>query len=265
MVLMGETTEFKWIWEVPDLRDVKQPDTVTPDEFMSLIQRIDNERVDPLIARRNQAMLWMTYGSLFRAVEVAKWTVKAALYPNGDLVRVTRLRAEQTKGNHPALAPIVIAEQRQIVSDWLDMRVKHRIGLDKQGRDKYRGLDPDSPVFMSFHHGVWKPFSLTRKVTKGKEYFVATVVQNLLTKLYKDYGHTKCSSHTGRHSMARFAEKMYKRRNDPDAQRIVQQLLHHRDPDSQRDYTDIDFQHIRACAARMMPEPKKRGRPVRNG
>jgi site-specific recombinase XerC len=65
--------------------------------------------------------------------------------------------------------------------------------------------------------------------------------------------------------MARFAERMYKRRNDHDAQRIVQQLLHHRDPESQRDYTDIDFDHIRACAARMMPEPKKKGRPVKNG
>jgi len=172
---MAEKDLYKWIWEVPDLRDVKQPDTFTPDEFVSLIQRIDNERVDPLTARRNQAMLWMTYGSLFRAVEVSKWTVKAALYPNGDLVRITRLRPEQTKGNYPALAPIVIVEQRQIVRDWLDMRVKHRIGLAKQPSDSYRGLDPDSPVFMSFHHGVWKPFSLTRKVSKGKEYFVATV------------------------------------------------------------------------------------------
>lgn len=263
MVMMNEKTDFKWIWEVPDLRNVKQPDTFTPDEFCSLIQRIDNDRVDPLIARRNQAMLWMTYGSLFRAVEVTKWTIRAALYPNGELVRITRLRPEQTKGHYPALAPIVIAEQRQIVNEWLDMRVKHRIGLAKQPVDSYRGLDPDSPVFMSFHHGVWKPFSLTRKVSKGKEYYVATVVQNLLTKLYQDYGHTRCSSHSGRHSMARFAEQMYKRRNDPDAQRIVQQLLHHRDPESQRDYTDINFDHIRACAARMMPEPKKRGRPTK--
>lgn len=79
---------------------------------------------------------------------------------------------------------------------------------------------------------------------------VATVVQNLLTKLYKDYGHKQCSSHTGRHCMTRFAQ----------AQRIVQ-LLHHRDPESQRDYTDINFDHIRECVARMKPEPKKRGRP----
>ena len=101
MVVMSEKADFKWIWEVPDLRDVKQPDILTPDQFVDLIQRIDNERVDPLIAMRNQAMLWMTYGSLFRAVEVSKWTVKAALYPNGELVRITRLRAEQTKGNIP--------------------------------------------------------------------------------------------------------------------------------------------------------------------
>jgi len=42
---------------------------------------------------------------------------------------------------------------------------------------------------------MWQPFSLTRKVSKGKEYKVATAVQNLLTKLYKDYGYLNSSSH----------------------------------------------------------------------
>ncbi|MPY24451.1 hypothetical protein [Shewanella sp. YLB-07] len=61
MKTMSES-DFKWIWKVPDLRTVKQPETVTPDEFIDLVERIDNERLDPLVCTRNQAMLWMTFG-----------------------------------------------------------------------------------------------------------------------------------------------------------------------------------------------------------
>ncbi|SGZ07358.1 Integrase family protein-Tyrosine recombinase [Moritella viscosa] len=223
---MSEELEFKWVWKVPDLRTVKQPETISPDDFIDLVERIDNENVDPLIAMRNQAALWMTYGSCFRAVEVSQWKVKEALYPDGSLVHLTRLRADATKGKYPALAPIVINEQRDYVNQWLDCRVKHRIMLG-ENKGEYRGLDPESHVFLSFHHGRWKHFSLTRKISKGNEYFVATAVQNLLTKLYKDYGYSKSSSHTGRHSMARLAQKLLKRK-DLNTDVTVQNLLHHR-------------------------------------
>jgi integrase len=255
---MSDTIEFKWVWHVPDLRTVKQPETLTPDEFIDLVERIDNERLDPLVCARNQAMLWMTYGSCFRAVEVSQWKVREAVYPNGELVHLTRLRADATKGNYPAIAPVVIDEQRAYVNKWLDYRVKHRIKLGAD-KESYRGLDPESHVFLSFHHGVWKHFSLTRKISKGKEYHVATAVQNLITKLYKDYGFSNSSSHTGRHSMARLAQKLLKRK-DLDADPIIQNLLHHRSIDSQRDYTDINFDHIRKCSRQMFPKPKKRGR-----
>ncbi|WP_299496454.1 tyrosine-type recombinase/integrase [uncultured Shewanella sp.] len=243
---------------MPDLRTVKQPETLTPDEFIDLVERIDNERLDPLICARNQGMLWMTYGSCFRAVEVSQWKIKEAIYPNGDLVHLTKLRAAATKGNYPAIAPIVIDEQRQYVNKWLDYRVKHRIKLG-QNKAQYRGLDPESHVFLSFHRGIWQNFSLTRKISKGKEYFVATAVQNLISKLYKNYGFDNSSSHTGRHSMARLASKLLKQKS-LNADPIVQNLLHHRSIESQKDYTDVDFKHIRECSRDMFPEPKKRGR-----
>lgn len=96
------------MWKVPDLRNVKQPETVSPDEFIDLVERIDNERLDPLVCARNQAMLWMTYGSCFRAVEVSQWKVKEALYPNGELVHLTRLRVDATKGIIPRLRPLLL-------------------------------------------------------------------------------------------------------------------------------------------------------------
>lgn len=258
---MSEELEFKWVWNIPDLRTVKQPETLTPDEFVDFIERVDNELRDPLVCARNQAMLWMTFGSLFRAISVSQWKVKEALYPDGSLVHLTRLRADATKGSYPIVAPVYIDDQRKYVNKWLDLRVKYRIGMQKNPTGKYRDLDPESHVFLSYWRHHWQPFSLTKKVTKGKQYLVATAVQNLLSKLYKDYGFPNSSSHTGRHSMARFAQKLLERKGDPDADLIIKNLLHHRDEKAQRDYKDVNFDHIRECHKKMFPKPKKRGRP----
>lgn len=259
---MAYEPAFKWVWKVPKLKKTKQPETLTPEEFLDFVERIDNFTVDPLMALRNQCMLLMTYFSCFRAVEVSQWKVKECLSPNGTICQMTRVRKEGTKGNYPMLAPVVVIEQREMISKWLDARVEYRIGVDKTGATDYRGLDPESHVFLSNWRGTWQNFSLTRKVTKGKEYWVATAVQNLLSKLYKGYGFSKSSSHAGRHSMGRFAQKLLEKKGNPDVDRIVQNLLHHRSEESKNDYTDIDFNHIRKCAKNIMPRPKKRGRPV---
>ena len=155
-------------------------------------------------------------------------------------------------------------EQREMLLKWLEARVKYNICMDKSGSKDYMGLDPESNVFLSNWRGKWQNFSLTRKVSKGKEYLVATAVQNLLTKLYKDYGFPKTSSHGGRHSFSRFAQKLLEKKSNPDAERILQNLLHHRSPESKRDYTDVNFNHIRECAKKIMPKPKKRGRKPNN-
>ena len=251
--------EFKWLWKVPEMKKVKQPEILTPDEFLDLVIRIDNVLFDPLMAKRNQCMLLMTYFSCFRAIEVCQWQVKEALYPDGSICQLTRLRKEGTKGNYAALAPVVVKEQRDFLDEWFNARVTHRIGLAKDGSEEYRGLDPESHVFLSFHHGRWKNFSLTRKVTKGNEYFVATSVQNLLTKFYKEYGFSNSSSHAGRHSFARFSQRLLKKKGNKDVDKIIQNLLHHRTEDGQKSYTDIDFDHIRKAAQQVMPRPKKRG------
>ena len=74
--MSDENIDFKWRWNPPSLRTVKQPETLTPDEFLDMVERVDNEGVDPLIGLRNQCMLLTTYFSCFRAVEVSQWKVK---------------------------------------------------------------------------------------------------------------------------------------------------------------------------------------------
>jgi len=63
--------------------------------------------------------------------------------------------------------------------------------------------------------------------------------------------------------MARLAKQLLERK-DLEADPVVQNLLHHRDIKSQRDYTDIDFKHIIKCSENMCPKPKKRGRKPSN-
>lgn len=261
---MSDELAYKWVWHVPKLRTVKQPEILSPEQFLDLVERIDNENVDALIGLRNQCMLLMTYFSCFRAIEVSQWKVKECLSPNGKICEITKVRKEGTKGNYSMLAPVVVKEQREMISKWLDARAKYLIGVSKSGSDDYRGLDPESHVFLSNWRGTWQNFSLTKKITKGKEYWVATAVQNLLSKLYKDYGFPRSSSHAGRHSMSRFAQNLLEKKGNPDAERIIQNLLHHRSEESKHDYTEINFEHIRNCAKNVMPRPKKRGRKTKN-
>lgn len=119
------------------------------------------------------------------------------------------LEKKGTKGNYPTFSHLPNARECiEYVEKWVDARVKHRIGLDKKRASDYRGLDPDFQVFLSNWRGMWQPFSLTRKLSDGEEYMVVTAVQNLLTKLYKDYGYNNSSSHVGCHSFARFRAKI---------------------------------------------------------
>lgn len=248
----AENIDFKWVFNPPK-KEVKQPDTISLKDFESLIERIDNPSVDPLIAARNQAILWVTLGSAFRAIECSKWLVKEALYENGDLMRLTRLRTSATKGSHPIIAPVIIDKERFYIDRWLELRVKHRIGLNYGKRqERYRGLDPDSPVFMSNHHGEWKPFSVQRKTVKGREYEVCTSMQNTIKALYREYGHAGCSSHTGRHTIARLAQKILSKKcTDVELKATIQHLLHHRDIRSQDEYVDIDWNQLREKTNKM--------------
>lgn len=250
--MVSDENNFKWVFNPPK-KAIKQPDVIALNDFDSLITRLDNEGVDPLIAARNQAILWTTLGSAFRAIECSKWLVKEALYANGELMRLTRIRASATKGSSPIIAPVIIDQERYYIDRWLSLRVKHRIGLNYgKGQDRYRGLDPESPVFMSNHHGDWKPFALQKKAVKGKKYEVCTSMQNTIKALYRDYGHAGCSSHTGRHTISRLTQKILSKKcNDQEMKQVVQNLLHHRDIRSQEDYTEINWNSLREKASVM--------------
>lgn len=85
----------------------------------------------------------MTYFSLFRAIEVSQWKVKEALHADGTIRKLTRLRKEATKGDYPALAPVVVKEQRERLERWFAARMKYGINVTEEEDGKrlslYRG------------------------------------------------------------------------------------------------------------------------------
>ncbi len=129
----------------------KQAGVISPREFRTLLMRIDIRDKDPVLVARDTTMLWCCYASAFRAVEIAGWLVREALYPDGSLCPMTRIRASATKGSNPTVAPVVVKDQRAALNSWFDMRVQKGIMLGSP--KEYRGLHPDSPVFPRYYAG----------------------------------------------------------------------------------------------------------------
>lgn len=77
-------------------------------------------------------------------------------------------------------------------------------------------------------------------------------MQNTIKALYRDYGHSGCSSHTGRHTISRLTQKILSKKcNDQEMKQVIQNLLHHRDIRSQEDYTEINWNSLREKASVM--------------
>nr|WP_224745897.1 tyrosine-type recombinase/integrase [Neiella litorisoli] len=211
----------------------KQAGVITPKEFQTLLMRLDLKDKDPVLVARDQCMLWMCYGSAFRAVEVAGWLIKEALYPNGQLCAMTRIRAAATKGSLPTIAPVVVHQQRNALEAWLNLRLEKSIMATTSKR--YRGLNPDSPVFPRFYAGAWGHWAPTRKVSKGKDYLVFTNLQTHLSKLHQHFGFPQCSSHSGRRSVT---DALRRKQVD---QETIQGVLGHTCIESQLVYSDLDL------------------------
>ncbi|MBW8191307.1 tyrosine-type recombinase/integrase [Neiella marina] len=221
------------ILEPPNGWRPKQAGVISPKDFQTLLMRLDLKDKDPVLVMRDNCMLWMCYASAFRAVEVAGWLVKEAMYPNGQICSMTRIRAAATKGSLPTIAPVVVKQQRAILEAWLSMRVEKGIMLGNSKR--YRGLNPDSPVFPRYYAAAWGHWAPTRKVTKGKQYLVHTNLQTHLSKLHQHYGFPQCSSHSGRRSVT---DALRRKGVEPET---IQGVLGHSCIDSQLVYSDLDL------------------------
>jgi integrase/recombinase XerD len=123
-------------------------------------------------ARRNAAMLAVSYRLGFRAKEIAALRVKDVLEENGKLREECGLSADMTKGGKPRVAYLTNPIVRQALRDYLDER--------RQREDIL--FNVEAPLFKSQKGGRFSP----------------NTMQQLLGRLHDRAGIVGGRSHSGR-------------------------------------------------------------------
>lgn len=123
-------------------------------------------------ARRNAAMLAVSYRLGFRAKEIAALRVKDVLDENGRIREECGLTADMTKGGKPRVAYLTNPVVRQALREYLDER--------RQREDILFNIE--SPLFKSQKGGCFTP----------------NTMQQLLRRLHDRAGIVGGRSHSGR-------------------------------------------------------------------
>lgn len=123
-------------------------------------------------ARRNAAMLAVSYRLGFRAKEITALRVKDVLEENGKLREECSLSADMTKGGKPRVAYLTNPVVRQALRDYLDER--------RQREDIL--FNVEAPLFKSQKGGRFTP----------------NTMQQLLRRLHDRAGIVGGRSHSGR-------------------------------------------------------------------
>lgn len=186
------------------------------------------------LGRRNVAITMMLFGSGMRINEVAQLTIKDLLRPNGELKGTFILPGKYTKTGKSRVVYIVVPQQIEALDLWLAERIYEKAMAS--GEDTYRGLIPDSPLFLSKKGKNWRKFAFNAKRYKTKEGMKETLVcsslENLMRDIIKGAGLQGGSSHSGRRSLATWLDRK------GCALEVIQDILNHEDPDMSLVYVE---------------------------
>jgi integrase/recombinase XerD len=171
-------------------------------------------------ARRNAAIVWVSYGLGFRAKEIAALAIKDVLGEDGRIREECSLSAEMTKGGKPRTAYLTNPAVRQSIKDYLDER---RTG---------DGIlfNVEAPLFRSQKGGSFSPNSM----------------QQLMRRLHDRAGIIGARSHSGRRW---FATELIAKGIDLKA---VSVLMGHSSVAMTAQYAEDNPQRLRRIAAEVM-------------
>ncbi len=133
---------------------------------------------------RDVALLWVAYGTGMMPIELARLTIGEYLAEDGS-VRVESEIPEDVAFNNIA-RPLFWSNKRVVAAldAYLVARLRFGYGLGEEG--KYRGLAPDSPIFLAVDG---KPFTFTRRVTPaGKESYSCESLTQIIRRLHTQAG-----------------------------------------------------------------------------
>lgn len=179
---------------------MKKSLTVSPREFEHAVKVAAVAGQSP---ERDVALLLVAYGTGLMPIELAKITIADYLNEDGSVRERSRVRAEIAFNG----------EERQLfwgsrriqvaLNAYLAERTRYGAGLGEEGQ--YRGLAPDSPIFLAVDG---KSFTFTKRVTpKGTVSYSCESLTQVYRRLHTQAGIASGSALAARKAfMVRLAE-----------------------------------------------------------
>ena len=148
---------------------------------------------------RNVPMLRTLYGTGMTLQEIARLPIRAYLGVNGDVLDESYVSEEVAYNG--MRRPVFWANKELIAAldDYLAYRIENRQMVTTR-KGAYRGLDPDSPVFLT---DEGEPYKLTkRKTTAGTISYSCDSLSQLFRKLHMQAGVNGASAASARRTFA---------------------------------------------------------------
>jgi site-specific recombinase XerD len=185
-------------------------------------------------------MLYLTHTTGIRVTELALLEVADVLYPSGAIRAEVYLRAEITKGCRAR--NIYLTQLKCLISieQWIAVRLRRGWGISSEV--EYRGLRPGLRLVIT-HKG--QPFELAfkhRELASDPEvYRACDALQQTISRLYRQAGIKRGSSHSGRRSLA---ARVLAATGDVET---VQTILGHQHLGHSKPYLTVDQATIRSA------------------
>lgn len=191
-------------------------------------------------SERNVALLYVFYGTGLMLTEAATLPVRSYLNADGSLREKSLVSAEIAYNGKPRPLWWSNAKVVAAIDKYLEYRLKHKEAITTK-KAAYRGLDPDSPIFLT---GDGVPYKLVKRITSaGAVSYSCDSLSQLIRKL-----HAQAGAEGGNAASARrtFAVRLHQRGFDL---RHINELLGHETLQATKNLIDQDPVRLGAIVA----------------
>lgn len=148
---------------------------------------------------RDAALLLTCFGTGMTVTEICRLRVRDYLTESGAVLIDSQVRAEIAYNQRTRPLCWTNKKLTNAIDQHLMQRLDRGHGVSTRGK-AYRGLDPESPLFVSGRTG--EGLKISAKSRNGKTYYSATQLSRLYTRLFEQAGIEGASAQSGRRTLA---------------------------------------------------------------
>lgn len=197
---------------------------------------------------RDVALLHVLFGTALTPTEISSLRIDDYLNQDGSVKRDWKVREDIAYNRRER--PLFWVNKKVLASLDAYLEFRRSNGLGTMASDAYRGLQPESALFVT-EDG--RSMAMTKRVVKGKPSYACDVLTSLFRKLFAQAGIEGASATSGRRT---FATKLYRRHQRGEAGggdlRHIQELLGHTSIKAVRKLVECDPANLGAIVAKII-------------